>query len=324
MYQKARAIWKKKQETVDQLNNLKYKYLLTIYEGVVKGKSVKKIHKELYDETMNSGVRSTLMLDNVKKIAKKVINQAKRDDEDGLLFIPIAFRTLNSGKVIDTLNKNIFDYARKEEEKLKNDMIKTDVKKAREKREPVEYVDDNGEVLSFKNVPRIFYLTSKHGDSAEDHEGYQGQIYVDEKWESLIKNKVLKIILQDYITKNCPYTFQWLVGRPVWFITRPNCRHYYTTISVKEALNNSASQLIKKYDMYREIGERGNYQTIRHSTRKSWYTEKNIRAIIKKYEERLEFHRAARKINDNNEVRFLIKKDKLLIEKWRKYLQSIK
>lgn len=313
--------------------NLKYKYLLTIYSGIVKGKSVKKIHQDLVKDTMKQRVHSSLMLSNAKKIAKRVVNQARIDKDNGLLFIPLAFRTLNEGKINDVFNKNIFDFAREQEANAKDKMIVDDINNARNSEDDAKVTieetnNQTGEVIDkvidFKNVPKIFYLTSRHNDSAEDHKPYQGKLYVDAKWKTLIKDERLKAILEDFISKNVPYTFQWLIGKPVWFITRPNCRHYYLPISVEEALNNSNIELLKKYDMTREIGQRGQYQTMNHPTNKKWYTIQNVKTIIKKYRERLKFHLEAKKINDNIEVQKLIKKDRLLIKKWTEYLQTIK
>lgn len=263
------------------------------------------------------------MLLNASRVAKKVVKEAESNKELGLLFIPLAFETLNAGKTTDSMNKIIFEHAREQEAKEKEVMIKTDLENTRKKKDKIQVIDTtNGGLIDFDDVPRFLYLISYHSDSAKDHFLYQGHIYFDKQRKSLITDKRLKAIVQDYIAKNCPLSFQEVINKPIWMITRPNCRHYYLDVSLQEALTMNDSQLLKKYNMRKAIGQRGEYQTIYHSTRKQWYTKQNMQNIITKYKQRLDFHKKAQAISDNLEIQKLIKKDKLLIKKWTNYLQT--
>ena len=78
------------------------------------------------------------------------------------------------------------------------------------------------EMLSDKEKP--FYMASWHADSATDHAPYQGKLYYDAN----TTGEALKYAQQHNLK-----TLQWVTGEPVWFVTRPYCRHYFVQYSLE-------------------------------------------------------------------------------------------
>lgn len=169
---------------------------------------------------------------------------------------------------------------------------------------------------------KIFYLASKHGDCAEDHKDYQGKLYYNRFWRRCVKSKKGRKAVEAFIQRKRIRSVQWVIGRPVWFITRPNCRHYFEEISAGEAMDIPANELLIDREMDAAEGRRDSSQTIRHSINEGWYTEQNVRNIIKKYKERLAYHQALYEKAKNERLKGYIDKDRRLIQKWSSYLRS--
>jgi len=141
---------------------------------------------------------------------------------------------------------------------------------------------------------RIFYVASSHKDSAKDHAPWQGKIYVDRYWHNYDNTGELEKFIRDNDIK----TVQWVTGAPVWFITRPNCRHYFETYTINQVLDG-------KYKIpHRKIGDR-RLQTPREANLQ--YYEDRLRLLETMY----------RKFATPN-LKRQIEKTKLLIAKWKK------
>lgn len=94
-----------------------------------------------------------------------------------------------------------------------------------------------------------FALVSKHLDSAIDHIDFQGKIYLltnDLQESELLLarkigiNKTLASVMHDK-----PY-----------LITRPNCRHYFITLSESDIGSKSVDTLLKENKMITKVGSR--------------------------------------------------------------------
>ena len=94
-----------------------------------------------------------------------------------------------------------------------------------------------------------FALVSKHLDSAIDHIDFQGKLYLltNDLQESelllaskLEINKTLASVMHDK-----PY-----------LITRPNCRHYFITLSESDIGSKSVDTLLKENKMITKVGSR--------------------------------------------------------------------
>lgn len=145
-----------------------------------------------------------------------------------------------------------------------------------------------------------FYLCSSHADSAKDHAPWQGKIYIDDNCDD---PKCLALA-REYHMKS----YQWVIGKPVWMVTRPNCRHYFKALTYNEVVGKSYESLIKEYKMHRTIGDRPIMQTLRGG--------ENVDVVIKSYEERLRLHVAMNKARPNEFLKNAINKDNLLLKKW--------
>ena len=301
---------------------------MAIYSNLAKRKSFKELHKELYNLTINSKV-DKITRNNLYKISNIIAKKLHKKVEDNLGLFDIAlasfvFKEIKKTDFNRITSKAIYTQARNIESEEKAKVIDDVINDSREEEDTGRLVDnDTGETHDFENEPIVFYLTSEHLDSALDHKEYQGKIYIDEKWERLITDDFLKEMIKEFIKKNGTKTFQWVIGRPVWFITRPNCRHWFRQITIEQAFGESIEKMLKDYDMFSPIGHRRWVQTIPHSTRKSWYKIENVKNIIEQYKERLKTHQAMYEQAPCEELKGAINKDKLLITKWTDYLDKM-
>lgn len=104
-----------------------------------------------------------------------------------------------------------------------------------------------------KSVGVMFYLCSSHGDCANDHKDYQGKVYYDENWRSVItpEAKEVEDKVAKYIRDNNLMTIQSVRDNKPFLCTRPNCRHTFKPITITQALTNTNAQLLNKFKMYR-------------------------------------------------------------------------
>lgn len=213
----------------------------------------------------------------------------------------IAYAFLEKANTYKVLNKSTTKYCNDYEANAKDDAIKDEIEVNRQHQ-------------------KVFYLASYHEDCAEDHKNYQGKIYVDEKWPSIVKDEnIIK-----YIKRNNFKTIQWVTSEPVWFITRPNCRHYFTALDNKEVVKYTTPQLLVKHKMSTKIGDRQYLQTLgNRKDRKALGEKRNAELVIEKYKERLKLHQDLANISKNDLLMKAIAKDKFLINKWTKYLKEL-
>ena len=89
---------------------------------------------------------------------------------------------------------------------------------------------------------RIFYLCSWHTGCAEGHKQYQGRIYVDRFWRSILGYEDESVL--EYIRKNEVMTVQEVCSDPVYMITRPYCRHYFISLDTDTVLAGEVDKRI--------------------------------------------------------------------------------
>ena len=94
-----------------------------------------------------------------------------------------------------------------------------------------------------------FALVSKHLDSAIDHIDFQGKLYLLtndlQESELLLANKL-------GINK----TLASVMHDKPYLITRPNCRHYFITLSESDIGSKSVDTLLKENKMITKVGSR--------------------------------------------------------------------
>jgi len=314
-------IQRNKAKETKRLLSVKNKIIVSIYEMVINNKNNNALHTRLKKETLQDTFLYKPAL-RISKQIKREIDRSKNttikssgDDKklDNQEWVATLFLlAINKLQVSNKLSKCVYKEKRKQESEAKEKLLKEMLSSKR----PIN-----------KDDPKVFFLVSKHSDCAKDHIEYQGQIYIDENWKKLISNSnnELKVAIENYIRINNIKSYQWVIGKPVWMITRPNCRHFAKVLSVSEVLNNPTWQLLVKNKMTMKEGDRELRQTLRHnmSSKKGNYNEKNINAIIDKYKERLELHTELNKVKSTQELRHAITKDKFLIKKWQNFLKSL-
>lgn len=298
------------------MRSLNNQYLAEIYYGLAHKKSIKDIHKEIRKVTQlfSRDIVDYRCEKYAMALAKKGVKQrAVALDVD---LIPFSLNFLKKEEAYENTMTLSYQYAQQEEGKSKLDVINN----ARDEEEAK--ARESHTLSQFLGI-KVFYLASQHDDSAEDHKDYQGKLYYDRFWRRYIKDNDVKRIIENIIKNRKLRSLQWVINKPVWFITRPNCRHYFEKVSVENVIGKSAQQLIDEKGMHTKEGRRGDSQTINHPLNRSWYNEKNIRNIIEKYKRRLAFHEALYHKQPSDILLGYIDKDKRLIKKWTAYLKKI-
>ena len=141
------------------------------------------------------------------------------------------------------------------------------------------------------------YLASSHNDCAKDHLKWQGKLYYDDKApEEIVK----------WAQNHGHKSIQWVMGEPVWFITRPNCRHFFKSLPLDVVKKYSLPELKRRYKTHRKTGD-ANLKTPQKVT-------------LEEYEDRLKMLEAMYAKHKTEKLRREIEKTKLLIRKWRKLL----
>lgn len=161
-----------------------------------------------------------------------------------------------------------------------------------------------------KDAGIIFYLCSYHDSCANDHVDFQGKIYVDEDWGSIVNHDLFDKV-EDYISQHKIETIQSVRDGSPWLTTRPNCRHYFLPMNTEEVLGTSVKQMLKDNDMEKGTYDKQNYIDLQ----KQRYNERQIR----QYKNRLEQNEIAYKntpVEQRGALEKAINNDKALIRKW--------
>lgn len=94
---------------------------------------------------------------------------------------------------------------------------------------------------------RIFYVCSTHHSPACDHKDYQGKLYVDRNWRSVLRQEEnmawLETIVEEFIKENKILTVQKAISAPIYLTTRPYCKHYLISVGTVKALTTPAAEL---------------------------------------------------------------------------------
>jgi hypothetical protein len=297
------TLYREKYDLSKKLRDLRNEYIKMIYRDILNNKPVNAIKSDLKRISMVNRVKLPELEKYALKMSDFFAKRCKNKSED-IIFV-LFFKLLSRKKIFNNTNIIINEESRKIETNGKDKMLNQLIEINRNYKEP-----------------NIFYASSGHNDCAIDHKEFQNKIYVDEKWRELIKDEDLKKDIGIYIDLHDIKTFQWVIGRPVWLITRPNCRHYFKTIKTEEVLSQSLQSIIRRHKLHRKVA-RKEMASIRHDTRKVWYSRDNVESIIKKYEERYELHKGLYEVNRYNQVaKREMEKDKLLIDKWKKFYKT--
>lgn len=124
----------------------------------------------------------------------------------------------------------------------------------------------------------IFYVCTFYGDCALDHVDYQGKIYVDEAWESII-DKSMYDEVDAYIKANKILTYQEVANGEPYLTTRPNCRHFFEPIATEQVLAIKNEKELDKKRSELGLNFNGKYKPDKYEAlTKQRYNERQIRA----------------------------------------------
>lgn len=164
----------------------------------------------------------------------------------------------------------------------------------------------------------IFYLCSYHSDCANDHVDYQGKIYVDEAWESVVSAD-MKEKVQDYIDAHKIDTIQNVRDGEPYLTTRPNCRHYFTPMSTEEVLGSSVKKMLKDNNMEKGTYDKQNYIDLQ----KQRYGERQIRKYKQDLEQQKIMLEKTPVGEQRNAIQRQIDKDQASIRKYQKDVREL-
>ena len=255
----------------------KNQYLTIIYNDTLKHKSIRDIHRDLLKLTIKP---NKMLLD----YAMKLSNRVKKLDKGAGMYYSGAGLDILAIAILNLYSKKAVNYAA-------SLIVHHEVRKF-ESEEKDKALEDG--FKENRKSGRIFYVASRHADSAEDHKDWQGKIYVDRYWHNYDTDGSIA----RYIKENDIRTVQWVTGKPVWFITRPNCRHYFTAYTFDEIMSG-------RYTVpNRKIGDK-RLQTPAE-TNLAYYQDR-LRLLTDMY------HKYA-----TENLKRQINKTKILISKWKK------
>ena len=253
----------------DELHEEKNKYFKIIYKSVLNHESLREIHKKLYKAIINPNKRLLQFSFYVAQRAHKLDKGKNAYYGTGLAVLANSLMNLmiKNTYVDKVINRIVVEEQTKEKEVFLDDLFKEG-----------------------RATGKIFYVASSHEDCAEDHKPYQGKIYVDAYYDRHNKE------LCDYVRSHNIKTVQWVTGKPAYFITRPNCRHYF--------LQKTFDEIKGGVDIpHSKIGYR-RYQT-----------PADVSLVY--YKRRLNLLIDLQKQYDTEEIRIKITKTKILINKWK-------
>lgn len=165
-------------------------------------------------------------------LARFLANKLKQDtkETDGIILATLLMKRFEKLRVYQRFISLVNQEVRNKETSVKEKVI----------RQLTSYGIENRE---------HFALVSKHLDSAIDHSDYQGKIYLLtndlQESELLLANKL-------GINK----TLASVMHDKPYLITRPNCRHYFITLSESDIGSKSVDTLLKENKMITKVGSR--------------------------------------------------------------------
>lgn len=125
----------------------------------------------------------------------------------------------------------------------------------------------------------VFYMSSMHSNPAKDHKMYQGVIFVDRFWKNTLEgDKETQKKIQAYIRNHDTMTVQEVCGAPVYFITRPYCKHFFIELDTDEVLGASVGKIQKSHPEVREKSHNIYYRKKYYMLRQKIHTVLNMKS----------------------------------------------
>ena len=175
---------------------------------------------------------NTPICKNCLNLARFLASKLKKDTQetDGIILATLLMKRFEKLRVYQRFISLVNQEVRNKEASVKERVI----------RQLTSYGIENRE---------HFALVSKHLDSAIDHIDFQGKIYLLtndlQESELLLANKLGINKTLSSVMHDKPY-----------LITRPNCRHYFITLSESDIGSKSVDTLLKENKMITKVGSR--------------------------------------------------------------------
>lgn len=203
----------------------------------------------------------------------------------------LKYLNIIAGRIVKRKPTDFVEYITKKE--VNHTVIKTINTSIRVEESQVKRDILDQTILDNRKKGIHFYIASRHLDSADDHKPYQGLIYVDKNAQLTDEDKY-------YLRGHKVMSIQAVTSKPIWFVTRPYCRHYFKPIETKHLIAGNY------YIPSRAVGDY-NMQTPAH-------------ANLDYYRDRLKLYEQLWKVQPSETLQNKILKTKVLIAKWRRLI----
>ena len=175
---------------------------------------------------------NTPICKNCLNLARFLATKLKQDTQetDGIILATLLMKRFEKLRVYERFIHLVNQEVRNKEASVKEKII----------RQLTSYGIENRE---------HFALVSKHLDSAIDHLDFQGKLY-------LLTNDLQEseLLLANRLGIN--KTLASVMHDKPYLITRPNCRHYFITLSESDIGSKSVDTLLKENNMITKVGSR--------------------------------------------------------------------
>lgn len=175
---------------------------------------------------------NTPIYKNCLNLARFLASKLKHDTQetDGIILATLLMKRFEKLRVYQRFISLVNQEVRNKEASVKEKVI----------RQLTSYGIENRE---------HFALVSKHLDSAIDHIDFQGKLY-------LLTNDLQESELLLASKLGITRTLASVMHDKPYLITRPNCRHYFITLSESDIGSKSVDTLLKENKMLTKVGSR--------------------------------------------------------------------
>lgn len=175
---------------------------------------------------------NTPICKNCLNLARFLASKLKHDTQetDGIILATLLIKRFEKLRVYQRFISLVNQEVRNKEASVKEKVI----------RQLTSYGIENRE---------HFALVSKHLDSAIDHIDFQGKLY-------LLTNDLQESELLLASKLGITRTLASVMHDKPYLITRPNCRHYFITLSESDIGSKSVDTLLKENKMITKVGSR--------------------------------------------------------------------
>lgn len=175
---------------------------------------------------------NTPIYKNCLNLARFLASKLKKDTQetDGIILATLLMKRFEKLRVYQRFISLVNQEVRNKEASVKEKVI----------RQLTSYGIENRE---------HFALVSKHLDSAIDHIDFQGKLY-------LLTNDLQESELLLASKLGITRTLASVMHDKPYLITRPNCRHYFITLSESDIGSKSVDTLLKENKMITKVGSR--------------------------------------------------------------------